>query len=257
MVKHVDRVGRMADTLEFTNLALPRERFSADAARAARGARAVDDRGRRRALVIRHCYVERRMMPLNIYLDRATPDELEPAVRRVRQRDPRARDREHLPRRHALAELRRHALRAGRLLRLRRDRVPHRRELPAHPRRRRTRRQSSRRAVVRRRAQRRLPGGVRDVPARRPTPARAVPAPSRRPARARVLAGLPAPDRRPARSSTSSPTRSRFGSRARSPRRADVQSTYLRSAITALCPPKPKLLLIAMSTFASRATFGT
>ena len=36
MVKHVDRVGRMADTLEFTNLALPRDRFSAGAARAAR-----------------------------------------------------------------------------------------------------------------------------------------------------------------------------------------------------------------------------
>ena len=32
-------------------------------------------------LVIRHCYVERRMMPLNIYLDRATPAELESAVR--------------------------------------------------------------------------------------------------------------------------------------------------------------------------------
>ena len=28
MVKHVDRVGRLADTLEFTALALPLERFS-------------------------------------------------------------------------------------------------------------------------------------------------------------------------------------------------------------------------------------
>ena len=35
MVKHVDRVGRMADTLEFIDLALPRERFSRGAARAA------------------------------------------------------------------------------------------------------------------------------------------------------------------------------------------------------------------------------
>ena len=32
-------------------------------------------------LVIRHCYVERRMVPLNIYLDRATRGELESAVR--------------------------------------------------------------------------------------------------------------------------------------------------------------------------------
>jgi isocitrate dehydrogenase kinase/phosphatase len=32
------------------------------------------------SLVIHHCYVERRLVPLNIYLDRARPDELEPAV---------------------------------------------------------------------------------------------------------------------------------------------------------------------------------
>ena len=32
------------------------------------------------SLVIDHCYVERRMTPLNIYLDRATPEEVEPAV---------------------------------------------------------------------------------------------------------------------------------------------------------------------------------
>ena len=30
--------------------------------------------------MIHHCYVERRMIPLNIYLDRATPEEIEPAV---------------------------------------------------------------------------------------------------------------------------------------------------------------------------------
>ena len=30
MVKHVDRVGRLADTLEFVDLALPRDRFSAE-----------------------------------------------------------------------------------------------------------------------------------------------------------------------------------------------------------------------------------
>jgi isocitrate dehydrogenase kinase/phosphatase len=31
-------------------------------------------------LVIRHCYVEPRMVPLNLYLDRASPEELETAV---------------------------------------------------------------------------------------------------------------------------------------------------------------------------------
>ena len=38
--------------------------------------------------------------------------------------------RQHLPRRHAVEELRRHAQRQGRVLRLRRDRIPHRLQLP-------------------------------------------------------------------------------------------------------------------------------
>ncbi len=80
LVKHVDRVGRMADTLEFTDLALPRNRFSTELLdqldELAPSMVENDD-----PLVIRHCYVERRMVPLNIYLDRATPAQLESAVR--------------------------------------------------------------------------------------------------------------------------------------------------------------------------------
>ena len=80
MVKHVDRVGRMADTLEFTDLALPRERFSADLLEQLQllAPSIVEDDGE--TITIGHCYVERRMVPLNMYLDRATPDELEHAV---------------------------------------------------------------------------------------------------------------------------------------------------------------------------------
>jgi isocitrate dehydrogenase kinase/phosphatase len=80
MAKAVDRVGRMADTLEFVNLELPRDRFSPEvlAQLASEAASAVEDGER---FVIRHCYVERRMVPLNIYLDRAAPAELEAAVR--------------------------------------------------------------------------------------------------------------------------------------------------------------------------------
>ena len=48
MVKQIDRVGRMADTLEFKNLALPRDRFAPELLDAAARARAVDDRDRRR-----------------------------------------------------------------------------------------------------------------------------------------------------------------------------------------------------------------
>jgi isocitrate dehydrogenase kinase/phosphatase len=80
MVKHVDRVGRMADAFEFTDLALPRDRFSEEVLDqlATLAPSMVAERGE--SLVVRHCYVERRMIPLNIYLDRATPEEVEPVV---------------------------------------------------------------------------------------------------------------------------------------------------------------------------------
>ncbi len=79
MVKHVDRVGRLADTLEFVDLALPSERFSPELIAQLRElAPSMIVEGD--PLIVRHCYVERRMVPLNLYLDRATPDELEAAV---------------------------------------------------------------------------------------------------------------------------------------------------------------------------------
>jgi len=80
MVKHVDRVGRMADTLEFTDLALPSDRFSPEVLEqmSLLAPSMIEDDGE--TITIGHCYVERRMVPLNIYLDRATPAELEHAV---------------------------------------------------------------------------------------------------------------------------------------------------------------------------------
>jgi isocitrate dehydrogenase kinase/phosphatase len=79
MVEDIDRVGRLADTLEFVDLALPRERFSTEVLeRLHQLAPSMVADGD--PLVIRHCYVEQRMVPLNIYLDRASPDQLEAAV---------------------------------------------------------------------------------------------------------------------------------------------------------------------------------
>jgi isocitrate dehydrogenase kinase/phosphatase len=79
MVKHVDRVGRLADTLEFVDLALPPDRFSPGLIAQLRElAPSMIVEGD--PLIVRHCYVERRMAPLNLYLDRATPEELEAAV---------------------------------------------------------------------------------------------------------------------------------------------------------------------------------
>jgi isocitrate dehydrogenase kinase/phosphatase len=71
LVKHHDRVGRMADTLEYSDVAFPLARFSDELIdelkRDAPSLLAFE--GER--LVIKHLYIERRMVPLNIYLTRA------------------------------------------------------------------------------------------------------------------------------------------------------------------------------------------
>ncbi len=80
LVKRHDRVGRMADTLEYSNVAFPRERFTSELVEELRttcGSQLEEDG---ELLVIRHCYIERRMIPLNIYLQEATPAQLEAAV---------------------------------------------------------------------------------------------------------------------------------------------------------------------------------
>ncbi|MBU6512221.1 MAG: bifunctional isocitrate dehydrogenase kinase/phosphatase [Betaproteobacteria bacterium] len=80
LVKRHDRVGRMADTLEYSNVAFPRERFDPaliEELKLSCGSQLEEDGD---LLVIRHCYIERRMIPLNIYLREATPEQLEAAV---------------------------------------------------------------------------------------------------------------------------------------------------------------------------------
>ncbi|UCV20393.1 bifunctional isocitrate dehydrogenase kinase/phosphatase [Ferribacterium limneticum] len=70
MVKQVDRVGRMADTLEFSNVLFPRKRFDdevmAELEKLAPSCYEIDGD----QLIIKHLYIERRMEPLNIHLDR-------------------------------------------------------------------------------------------------------------------------------------------------------------------------------------------
>jgi isocitrate dehydrogenase kinase/phosphatase len=71
LVKHHDRVGRMADTLEYSNVAFPLSRFSEALVAALQRdcASLVDIEGER--IIIRHLYIERRMVPLNLFLSRA------------------------------------------------------------------------------------------------------------------------------------------------------------------------------------------
>ena len=80
-VKQVDRVGRMADTLEFSNAALPRSRFAPELLEELRtlAPSVIEEDGD--DLVIKHLYIERRMTPLNLYLDQANPEQLEAAVK--------------------------------------------------------------------------------------------------------------------------------------------------------------------------------
>jgi isocitrate dehydrogenase kinase/phosphatase len=77
LVKRWDRAGRMADTQEFTNLAFARERFSDELMEELYkvAPSLIEERGR--ALIIKHVYVERRMTPLNLYLQDATDEQVE------------------------------------------------------------------------------------------------------------------------------------------------------------------------------------
>jgi len=76
LVKRADRAGRMADTQEFNNLAFSRDRFSDELMEELHkvAPSMIEEHGK--ALVIKHVYVERRMIPLNLYLHDATDDQV-------------------------------------------------------------------------------------------------------------------------------------------------------------------------------------
>ena len=77
LVKQHDRVGRMADTQEYSEVAFPRERFDdeliAEIEKFAPSQLEISDRDGdgRIEVIIKHVYIERRMIPLNIYLQEA------------------------------------------------------------------------------------------------------------------------------------------------------------------------------------------
>lgn len=77
LVKQHDRVGRMADTLEYSEVAFARDRFEddliAEIRKFAESQLEIGDRDNdgHEEVVIKHLYIERRMIPLNIYLQEA------------------------------------------------------------------------------------------------------------------------------------------------------------------------------------------
>jgi isocitrate dehydrogenase kinase/phosphatase len=80
LVKTHDRVGRMADTLEYSQVAFPRARFEDELVAELKTycPSLLEEDGD--MIVIDHLYIERRMIPLNIYLQDATPRQIEHAV---------------------------------------------------------------------------------------------------------------------------------------------------------------------------------
>jgi isocitrate dehydrogenase kinase/phosphatase len=80
LVKQHDRVGRMADTLEYSNVAFPRQRFEEELIAELKHfcPSIFEEDGD--TVVIKHLYIERRMIPLNIYLQEADEEQMAHAV---------------------------------------------------------------------------------------------------------------------------------------------------------------------------------
>lgn len=80
LVKSVDRVGRMADTQEFADFRFPLSKFEpeclAELLDVAAGTVEVEGD----TVLIRHCWTERRMTPLNLYLDNANDAQVREAL---------------------------------------------------------------------------------------------------------------------------------------------------------------------------------
>lgn len=80
LVKLHDRVGRMADTMEYSEVAFPKHRFSQslieELLTVAPSIVSFEDEN----IIIQHVYIERRMTPLNIYLSKASDDEIDEAM---------------------------------------------------------------------------------------------------------------------------------------------------------------------------------
>lgn len=81
LVKRHDRAGRMADTLEFSNVALPRSRFSDELLERIKQSCGSQIELTDTSIVMRHVYIERRMTPLDVYINDASDDNVDTIVR--------------------------------------------------------------------------------------------------------------------------------------------------------------------------------
>ncbi|PSW08886.1 bifunctional isocitrate dehydrogenase kinase/phosphatase [Photobacterium rosenbergii] len=80
LVKEHDRVGRMADTQEYRNFTFDRHRFSDELLEELLNVAPSIVKVTEKEILIKHLYIERRMIPFNLYIEQANDDDLRHAV---------------------------------------------------------------------------------------------------------------------------------------------------------------------------------
>ena len=80
LVKLHDRVGRMADTMEYSEVAFPKHRFSDELWEELNNVAPSLIREEDDLVIIQHMYIERKMIPLNLYLAEATDEQIDKAM---------------------------------------------------------------------------------------------------------------------------------------------------------------------------------
>ncbi len=80
LVKEHDRVGRMADTQEYRNFTFDRHRFSDELLEELLKVAPSIVKVTNQQILIKHLYIERRMIPFNLYIEQANDDDLRHAV---------------------------------------------------------------------------------------------------------------------------------------------------------------------------------
>lgn len=81
LVKRHDRLGRMADTLEYSSVALPLSRLNETLVRELEKEAPSMIEYEGDSLIIKHVYIERRMVPLNMFLQNGTEADVEHAIK--------------------------------------------------------------------------------------------------------------------------------------------------------------------------------
>jgi isocitrate dehydrogenase kinase/phosphatase len=80
LVKSVDRVGRMADTQEFADFRFPLSKFDPECLAELLDVAPSTVEVEGETVLVRHCWTERRMVPLNLYVDSASEAQVREAL---------------------------------------------------------------------------------------------------------------------------------------------------------------------------------